>query len=151
MLTYMEVHLYYTLPVLGVLLLLQRPFYSAQERTKFLFLACVAFATAAPWDNYIVYHRAWWYCPNCVTLVIGYVPLEEYMFFVVMTLMTVSFTNLVMRWRLPTFYLKSNLSSFNATCLRCIPILAFLTVGVKAWVKKKKHSSRPFSPFPVPK
>ncbi|KAI8333874.1 Lycopene beta-cyclase [Chlamydoabsidia padenii] len=133
MLTYMEVHLYYTLPVLGLLLLLQRPFYSAQERTKYLLLCGMALATAAPWDNYIVYHRAWWYCPKCVTLVIGYVPLEEYMFFIVMTLMTVAFTNLVMRWRFTSFYLKSTLTASHAFCVRYIPILGFLTVGVKAW------------------
>ncbi|KAI8088750.1 lycopene cyclase [Halteromyces radiatus] len=133
MLSYMEVHLYYTLPVVGFLLLGLRPFYTSQDRLKYYFLCGVAFSTAAPWDNYIVFHRAWWYCPRCVIAVIGYVPLEEYMFFIIMTLMTVSFTNLVMRWHLPTFYLKSTLSSFHSKCIRYIPMLAFLTIAVKAW------------------
>ncbi|KAI8069654.1 Lycopene beta-cyclase [Gongronella butleri] len=132
-LTYMEVHLYYTLPVVAGLVTVLRPFHCAQDRVKYLFLISMALATATPWDNYIVYHRAWWYCPSCVTAVIGYVPLEEYMFFAIMTMMTVSFANLVMRWQLPAFFLKSSMSSFQNHCLRFIPITGFLAVGMKAW------------------
>lgn len=134
MLTYMEVHLYYTLPVLAILFFLLRPFHSSQDQLKYVFLSAVAFMTASPWDNYIVYHRAWWYCPNCVTAVIGYVPLEEYMFFIVMSLMTVAFTNLVMRWRLPSVFIKSNTPILQSIFVRLTPIAVFLAIAVKAWV-----------------
>ncbi|KAI8371524.1 Lycopene beta-cyclase [Radiomyces spectabilis] len=142
MLTYMEVHLYYTLPVLGLLFWFLRPFHSSQDKLKYIFLCAVAFGTASPWDNYIVYHRAWSYCPECVTAVIGYVPLEEYMFFIIMTLMTVAFSNLVMRWHLPGFYLKPEKSIYSSMCVRYIPIIGFLTVGAKAW-----HLAVPATPL----
>jgi len=42
-----------------------------------------------PWDNYLVATGVWWYDKGLVTgLTIGYVPIEEYSFFVVQTLMT---------------------------------------------------------------
>jgi lycopene beta-cyclase len=48
----------------------------------------VAVAYATPWDNYLVATRVWWYDPDLVTgLVIGWVPIEEYAFFVVQTLL----------------------------------------------------------------
>ena len=40
-----------------------------------------------PWDNYLVATGVWWYDPNLVTgLVLGWVPVEEYTFFVLQTL-----------------------------------------------------------------
>ncbi|KAI9496492.1 Lycopene beta-cyclase [Zychaea mexicana] len=133
MLTYMEVHLYYTLPVLGILFALLRPFHSPQDTFKYSFLCIMALTTASLWDNYIVYHRAWWYCPSCVTAVIGYVPLEEYMFFLIMSLMTVAFTNLVMRWHLPSTFIKPDASVYKSMCIRYLPVAAFLSVGLRAW------------------
>lgn len=48
----------------------------------------VAVAYTTPWDNYLVATRVWWYDPELVTgLVIGWVPIEEYTFFVVQTLL----------------------------------------------------------------
>jgi len=42
-----------------------------------------------PWDNYLVATGVWYYNPNLVTgLVIGYVPIEEYTFFVVETILS---------------------------------------------------------------
>ncbi|KAI9278985.1 Lycopene beta-cyclase [Phascolomyces articulosus] len=133
MLTYMEVHLYYTLPVLGILLAILRPFHSSQDTFKYGFLCAMAFSTASLWDNYIVYHRAWWYCPLCVTAVIGYVPLEEYMFFIIMSLMTVAFTNLVMRWHLPSTFIKPDAPVFKSIIIRYLPIAVLLSIGVRAW------------------
>lgn len=44
-------------------------------------LLAVVYTT--PWDNYLVATRVWWYDPNLVTnIVIGWVPIEEYTFFV---------------------------------------------------------------------
>jgi 15-cis-phytoene synthase/lycopene beta-cyclase len=130
----MEVHLYYTLPVLGGLGWILKPFHSSQDSLKYKFLTLVAVTTASLWDNYIVYHRAWSYCPSCVTAVIGYVPLEEYMFFVIMTLLTVAFTNLVMRWHLHSFFIKPNTPMVQTLLVRFIPIVGLLTIAYKAWV-----------------
>jgi len=42
-----------------------------------------------PWDNYLVATGVWYYNPDLVTgLVVGYVPIEEYTFFVVETILS---------------------------------------------------------------
>lgn len=49
-------------------------------------LLAVVYTT--PWDNYLVATGVWYYNPALVTgLVIGYVPIEEYTFFVVETIL----------------------------------------------------------------
>ena len=50
-------------------------------------IAAVVWTT--PWDNYLVATGVWYYDPNLVTgITLGWVPIEEYTFFVVQTLMT---------------------------------------------------------------
>ena len=49
-------------------------------------LLAVTYTT--PWDNYLVATKVWYYNPNLVTgFVIGYVPIEEYTFFIVETIL----------------------------------------------------------------
>lgn len=49
----------------------------------------VAVAYTTPWDNYLVANKVWSYDPDLVTGVkIGWVPIEEYTFFIVQTLLT---------------------------------------------------------------
>lgn len=48
----------------------------------------IAVLWTTPWDNYLVATNVWWYDPSLVTgFVIGYVPIEEYTFFVVQTVL----------------------------------------------------------------
>lgn len=64
-------------------------------------LVFVAVAYTTPWDNYLVATRVWWYDENLVTgWLIGYVPIEEYTFFIVQPIMTGLFTAWLMR-RMP--------------------------------------------------
>jgi lycopene cyclase domain-containing protein len=52
-------------------------------------LVLVALVYTTPWDNYLVATRVWWYNPQLVTgVTIGWVPIEEYTFFVLQTLLT---------------------------------------------------------------
>jgi len=52
-------------------------------------LVFIAVTYTTPWDNYLVATRVWWYDPALVSgLVIGWVPIEEYTFFVLQTVMT---------------------------------------------------------------
>jgi lycopene cyclase domain-containing protein len=47
----------------------------------------IAVLYTTPWDNYLVAARVWWYDPELVTgVTLGWVPLEEYIFFVLQTL-----------------------------------------------------------------
>ena len=49
-----------------------------------LFHVVIALLYTTPWDNYLVATKVWWYDPNLVTgLTLGWVPIEEYTFFVV--------------------------------------------------------------------
>lgn len=61
----------------------------------------VALIYTTPWDNYLVATRVWWYNPDLVTgITLGWVPIEEYTFFILQTL----FTGLWLLWwakRLP--------------------------------------------------
>ena len=48
-----------------------------------------AVAYTTPWDNYLVATKVWWYDPKKVTgLTFGWVPIEEYTFFVLQTMLT---------------------------------------------------------------
>ena len=61
----------------------------------------VAVLYTTPWDNYLVATNVWWYDPALVTgIVLGWVPIEEYTFFVVQTLFT-SLWLLALARRLP--------------------------------------------------
>jgi len=53
-----------------------------------LLLAGIAVIYTTPWDNYLVATKVWWYDPDLVTgLVLGWVPIEEYTFFVLQPIM----------------------------------------------------------------
>ncbi len=48
-----------------------------------LLLVVIAVVYTTPWDNYLVATGVWWYDPELVTgIVLGWVPIEEYTFFV---------------------------------------------------------------------
>lgn len=48
----------------------------------------VAFTYTAAWDNYLVAREVWWYGPNRIQATVGYVPVEEYLFFLLQPLLT---------------------------------------------------------------
>lgn len=51
--------------------------------------AAIAVAYTTPWDNYLVASGVWDYDPGLVAgVILGYVPLEEYLFFVLQTALT---------------------------------------------------------------
>lgn len=47
-------------------------------------LACIGFVWTTPWDNYLIYQNVWDSAPERIRGRIGYVPIEEYAFFVLM-------------------------------------------------------------------
>jgi lycopene cyclase domain-containing protein len=59
----------------------------------------LALVYTTPWDNYLVASNVWWYDPELVTgLTLGWVPVEEYTFFVVQTLLAGFWTLALMRF-----------------------------------------------------
>ena len=59
----------------------------------------IAVLYTTPWDNYLVASRVWWYDPQLVTgIVLGWVPIEEYTFFILQPLFTGSWLLFLARW-----------------------------------------------------
>ena len=59
----------------------------------------MALIYTTPWDNYLVATGVWWYNPQLVTgITMGWVPIEEYTFFVVQTLLSGLWTLAVIRF-----------------------------------------------------
>ncbi len=68
---------------------LPRAFTGLNPTTALLGHVAVAVAYTTPWDNYLVATKVWWYDRKLVKgIILGYVPLEEYVFFVLQTLLT---------------------------------------------------------------
>ncbi|KAI8850496.1 Squalene/phytoene synthase-domain-containing protein [Chytridium lagenaria] len=105
-LSYAQVHVQYTLPPILLLLLFSRPFLVATEVNKIALLSVIAVIYTTPWDNFIISRGAWTYPKDRVMGVIGYVPIEEYAFFIIQTLLTGLITVLIQRWDLPILHLK---------------------------------------------
>jgi lycopene cyclase domain-containing protein len=51
-------------------------------------LAALALTYTTPWDNYLVYKGIWSYPQGRVLMSLGWVPVEEYSFFVIQTAFT---------------------------------------------------------------
>lgn len=54
-------------------------------------LAGIAFLWTTPWDNYLVARQVWNYGPDRVVATIGFVPIEEYLFFLLQPVLIGSF------------------------------------------------------------
>lgn len=97
----------------------------------------VAVVYTTPWDNYLVATRVWWYNPGLVTgFVIGYVPIEEYTFFVLQTLLTAAFLLLIARYRPLWTPVQLNASEWNrkvATGLLAVLWVIFAVILVVGW------------------
>jgi len=83
---FLVVFLVLPIVVLGVAL---RRRLSARYLRSMAMLALVAFAYTTPWDNLIVALGVWTYDRSLIAgIVIGYVPLEEYLFYGLQTILT---------------------------------------------------------------
>ncbi|MEZ0347788.1 MAG: lycopene cyclase domain-containing protein [Thermus sp.] len=91
--TYLDFHLLFLLPPLLLLLLWARP--RPPRLWAYLLMPPIALLYTTPWDNYLVWRGVWGYPEGRVLLRIGYVPLEEYLFFLLQPLLTGAFLLLV--------------------------------------------------------
>jgi len=97
----------------------------------------VAVVYTTPWDNYLVATKVWWYSPGLVTgLVIGYVPIEEYTFFVLQTVLTAALLLFLVRHR-PSWVSSRvlHMAQVRWVTTGALGILWLVFVGilVKAW------------------
>ncbi|MFW9995543.1 MAG: lycopene cyclase domain-containing protein [Candidatus Odinarchaeota archaeon] len=59
-----------------------------KELLALLAMVLIAFIYTTPWDNYLVATGVWWYDVTKIIGTIGWVPIEEYSFFILQTLLT---------------------------------------------------------------
>jgi len=110
--TYLQFHLVFTLPWLALLGVATwraaragRPLAgdpAIGSRFALWALAAhlaIAFVYTTPWDNYLVAREVWGYPPGRVLATIGFVPVEEYAFFLIQTAGTGLFLLWLMRAR----------------------------------------------------
>lgn len=84
--TYLGFHLAFTLPAIAVLWAL-RP-RTEQAWWPLGVLIVIAFVYTTPWDNYLVAQGVWTYPEGRVLATVWHVPVEEYAFFVLQTVLS---------------------------------------------------------------
>jgi len=78
--TYFNFLIFFVILPAAALTLLVRP--TRREWTVVGVLAAIVYLWTTPWDNYLVGSGVWYYDPALVSgLIIGWVPIEEYLFF----------------------------------------------------------------------
>lgn len=90
--TYLTFHLVFLVPpIAGLVLAFGWPSVPADELAPewaLPIVSTVALVYTTPWDNYLVAQDIWWYGPDRVLHTIGYVPIEEYAFFLLQPFLT---------------------------------------------------------------
>jgi lycopene beta-cyclase len=89
--TYMQFHFLFIFPPILIMAALAPSIRHRLGSRGFLGLLAVpviAFVYTTPWDNYLVYRGIWWYGADRVVGTVGYVPIEEYMFFLLQPVLT---------------------------------------------------------------
>lgn len=84
--TYLAFHLVFLLPPILILAALVRP--SKRDAAILGGISVIAVVYTTPWDNFLVSQAVWTYGPDRIVGTIGYVPIEEYLFFILQPLLT---------------------------------------------------------------
>jgi lycopene cyclase domain-containing protein len=94
----------------------------------------IALIYTTPWDNYLVATRVWWYDPALVTgLTLGWVPIEEYTFFILQPILAgLWLAFLARRLTFPEEGLRAGLRLWLPLLLGAV-WLAALVVLVTGW------------------
>jgi 15-cis-phytoene synthase / lycopene beta-cyclase len=126
MLTYLGIHLSYSIPIIGVLTLITRPFINRLEIFKIGCITTAAVLYSVPLYNYYVYNGVKTYSPESVLAVIGNVPVEEYMLVVVQSVLTSLWASMFVLWSTPC--LNFNYDKRSYQLIRWLPITLLSTV-----------------------
>lgn len=132
--SYLEFHLVFLLPpiVLMAVTLPQSLEAIGGRRAQWALpvIAAIALSYTTPWDNYLVAREVWWYGPDRVLATIGYVPLEEYLFFLLQPLLTGLFLFQYLARRSPTPLNVRGKSVWEG--VTCFALLTMVGIGLLA-------------------
>lgn len=92
-----------------------------------IILCTLAFVWTTPWDNYLVANSVWGYGEDRVLAVIGWVPIEEYCFFFLQTIMTGLLTYFLHR----KSSIKKN-REVGSIYIALIPFVILLLIGINS-------------------
>ena len=93
----------------------------------------IALIYTTPWDNYLVATGVWWYDPALVTgIVLGWVPIEEYTFFLVQPILAGLWLTALAR-RLPAAQVSTGSTDAGATSGGRIRRVGVAIIGL-AWL-----------------
>lgn len=108
--TYAQFLLIFLVPLIFIEMIILFKYFSNNVAKTFwgiLFLSTMAMIYTTPWDNYLVKNKIWWYGEDKVLGVIGYVPIEEYSFFILQTIMSGLFLFFILQ-KMPTIYSRKS-------------------------------------------
>lgn len=104
-------------------------FYPRSFSLLWAFLVTVALLYTTPWDNYLVAKRIWTYPAERVWGIrLGWVPLEEYLFFVLQTTLTALWLEGLVRWKGAKW-----LSARDNPLVWSVVGVGFVLMGLTAW------------------
>lgn len=98
--TYFRFHLVFSFPI--VLLLMMVPSgraWTGEETVWTLVVLGLVFLFTIPWDNYAAWKGIWGFPPDKYSFKIGYLPIEEYLFFLLQSLVVILFLNHLIPWQ----------------------------------------------------
>jgi len=100
-------------------------------------LVVLAVVYTTPWDNYLVATGVWWYDPDLVAgIVLGWVPLEEYLFFVLEPVLVALWLSVLLQSRAlpePEPLAPSRRARATAVGAVALPWAAAVAILVSGW------------------
>jgi lycopene cyclase domain-containing protein len=107
-LTYSNVHIQYTLPIVVILYFIVRPLIDNNDKASLVFIMTCSLLYILPWNTYIISQGAWSHNhERNIAVPALRIPLEEYIFFIIQTITTVLFIQLMTRWDLHILNLRT--------------------------------------------
>lgn len=91
--------IYLVVPILILGVWLRREWLQTWWLRAAAFTILIALVYTTPWDNYLVATQVWYYDPARVwNIILGWVPLEEYLFFVLQTILAGLIVAGLLKW-----------------------------------------------------
>ena len=140
--------LFLVLPIVGLVLahlLLSKTSKSRLDYRSLLTLGAIcliAFIYTTPWDNYLVYRSVWFYGNERVIGTIGYVPIEEYLFFLLQPILTGLMYLFIKNHLYPSQLPDSGIRGIHRNSGRVLVVLLlvlFAVLGVAALLHPSDH------------